>query len=240
MERGQPITKGFGRLRQAVGIDERVEGQRQANVDLHSLRRWFISKARDALNAGAKGFTLYTVAETVGHAKGELGLSMTSRYAGRETMEAKAACVRAVRLQVEIYGHSYSQLGVTMALTKAEKKLTADAETIARMAQVDFWNVGTLAKDERKTHLQLAINNMVVGEVISRYTLFDDVLADLICRYYFPRKRKRYALWKTEKFRVFVKLFVEKDGNSARDTPSTKRGPFHDPKGERPEKCDGV
>jgi hypothetical protein len=34
----------------------------------------------------------------VGHQKGDLGLSMTSRYAGQETMEAKAACVRAVRL----------------------------------------------------------------------------------------------------------------------------------------------
>jgi hypothetical protein len=32
------------------------------------------------------------------HKKGDLGLSMTSRYAGRETMEAKAACVRAVKL----------------------------------------------------------------------------------------------------------------------------------------------
>jgi integrase len=100
MERGQPITKAFGRLRQRLGIDERIEGQRQANVDLHSLRRWFIAKARDAINAGAQGFTMYTVAETVGHAKGELGLSMTSRYAGRETLEAKAACVRAVRLPV--------------------------------------------------------------------------------------------------------------------------------------------
>jgi hypothetical protein len=38
------------------------------------------------------------VAEAVGHQKGDLGLSMTSRYAGRESMEAKAACVRAVRL----------------------------------------------------------------------------------------------------------------------------------------------
>jgi hypothetical protein len=41
---------------------------------------------------------MYTVAEIVDHQKGNLGLSMTSRYAGRETMEAKAACVRAVRL----------------------------------------------------------------------------------------------------------------------------------------------
>ena len=34
---------------------------------------------------------MYTVAEVVGHQKGDLGLSMTSRYAGRETLEAKAA-----------------------------------------------------------------------------------------------------------------------------------------------------
>ena len=57
-----------------------------------------IAKARDAINAGAQGFTMYTVAEVVGHQKGDLGLSMTSRYAGREAMEAKMACVRAVRL----------------------------------------------------------------------------------------------------------------------------------------------
>jgi hypothetical protein len=33
-----------------------------------------------------------------GAREGELGLSMTSRYAGRESVEAKAACVRAVKL----------------------------------------------------------------------------------------------------------------------------------------------
>jgi hypothetical protein len=33
----------------------------------------------------------------VGHQKGDPGLSMTSRYSGRETPEAKPACVRAVR-----------------------------------------------------------------------------------------------------------------------------------------------
>jgi integrase len=98
MERGQPITKAFGRLRERLGIGERGEGQRQSSKDLHSLRRWFIARARDALNHGATGFTMFTVAEVCGHAKGGLGLSMTSRYAGRETMEARAACVRAVRL----------------------------------------------------------------------------------------------------------------------------------------------
>ena len=35
---------------------------------------------------------MYTAAEVVGLQKGDLGLSMRSHYAGRETMEAKAAC----------------------------------------------------------------------------------------------------------------------------------------------------
>ena len=103
MERGQPITKAFGRLRKRLGIDEREEGARQANTDLHSLRRWFIARARDGINAGAQGYTMFTVAEIVGHAKGELGLSMTSRYAGKEKLEAKAACVKAVRLPVRAF-----------------------------------------------------------------------------------------------------------------------------------------
>jgi len=36
----------------------------------------------------ASGFTMHSVAEVLGHQKGDLGLSMTSGYAGRETMEA--------------------------------------------------------------------------------------------------------------------------------------------------------
>ena len=55
-----------------------------------------------------------------------------------------------------------------MALTRIEKKLKSEAETIAEMAQLDIWNVELLPKDMRKTHLQLAINDMVVGEVVSR------------------------------------------------------------------------
>jgi integrase len=97
-ERGSAITKAFGRLRARLGIGERLEGQRQASKDLHSLRRWHASKCRDALNAGAQGFTMYTLADNLGHAKGGLGLSMTSHYAGKESLEAKAKAVEAVKL----------------------------------------------------------------------------------------------------------------------------------------------
>jgi|SRR5271166_1967482 len=47
---------------------------------------------------------MHTVAEVLGHQKGDLGLSMTSRYAGRETLAAKVACVRAVRGDDTLFG----------------------------------------------------------------------------------------------------------------------------------------
>ena len=99
MDRGQPITKEFGRIRKRLGIDERAEGARTSNIDLHSLRRWFVRSAATALDKGTKGYSHWTIAEVVGHAKEELPLAMTmGRYAGDDSMEAKAACVRAVRL----------------------------------------------------------------------------------------------------------------------------------------------
>ncbi len=44
MERSQPISQALTRLRRSIGgtLDEREAGARQANTDLHSLRRWFI------------------------------------------------------------------------------------------------------------------------------------------------------------------------------------------------------
>ena len=100
MERGQPITKAFTRLRRRIGgtLDQREEGARQANTDLHSLRRFFIKSARDALDRGAQGFSMWTVAQVVGHSTEDMALGMTSRYAGDASLEAKSACVRAVRL----------------------------------------------------------------------------------------------------------------------------------------------
>ena len=62
MERGQPLTKAFGRLRLKLGIDPREPGARQADVDMHSLRRFAIASMRDALNRGEVGFSMRTVA----------------------------------------------------------------------------------------------------------------------------------------------------------------------------------
>lgn len=100
-ERGQIGTKRFITYRRRLGIEDRVEGQRQSNVDFHSFRRWFIKTARDALQKGAKGYDPWTLAEVVGHdtkgGSGELKMTM-GVYPGPQSMAAKRACVEAVKL----------------------------------------------------------------------------------------------------------------------------------------------
>lgn len=100
-ERGQIGTKRFISYRRRLGIEEKPEGQRQSNVDFHSFRRWFIHTARNALQKGAAGYDPWAIAEVVGHdtkgGDGELAMTM-GVYPGPQSMDAKRACVAAVKL----------------------------------------------------------------------------------------------------------------------------------------------
>jgi integrase len=104
VERSQPVSKAFTRLRRRLAatlpsLDQRTEGSRQADVDWHTFRRTFAGKARDALNRGAAGYSQGTIGRVMGHAGSKLPLEMTMGvYAGKEGLEAKAACVGAVKL----------------------------------------------------------------------------------------------------------------------------------------------
>jgi integrase len=100
-ERGDYAGKAFNNYRKSLGLDERPNGQRQSNIEFHSLRRWFIRTAREALLKGAKGYDPWTIAEVVGHDNSapDTELQMTMGvYAGPQTVDAKRACVEAVKL----------------------------------------------------------------------------------------------------------------------------------------------
>jgi hypothetical protein len=97
-----------------------------------------------------------------------------------------------------------------MALSKTEEKLRLEAEALAELAQLDFWNVENHPKQFRKTALQIAIDQTAVAIVVRQYTLFDEILADCICSYYFKQKgRRRFILWKNQKFRVFAQYLLD-------------------------------
>jgi len=99
--RSDPASKAFTRYRRKVQVDERPNDKAKSNVDFHSFRRWFIRKARDAYEAGATGFSPWTIADIVGHddegVKELLKLTM-GRYPGPSAEEAKRAVVEAVKL----------------------------------------------------------------------------------------------------------------------------------------------
>jgi hypothetical protein len=123
-----------------------------------------------------------------------------------------------------------------MGLSKKHQELVKEAEAIARLAHIDFWNVQRELPRYRGVKLKLAINQMAVAAVIAEYTLLDEVLADLICRYYFKRKNhKRFILWRQKRFRVFVhyvldELFLLKKmelANSITPLPKEIRSTVH-------------
>jgi len=87
-ERSMAVSKRFGHYRIRLGVDERPAGQRHSLVNFHSLRRWFVTKARH-------GFDRAVVAAIVGHEAGNLTDDV---YSGGPTDAAKVACVASVCL----------------------------------------------------------------------------------------------------------------------------------------------
>lgn len=96
-----------------------------------------------------------------------------------------------------------------MALNKTQKKLLKEAENIAEQARLDIWNIKTKDKEARTTLLRIAINGMVISQIITQYTLLDEILTDLACKYYFKKSGKRFVLWRQKKFQVFVNYILD-------------------------------
>ncbi len=84
-ERSMPASKRFGHYRKRVGVDEREQGRRQSNIDFHSLRRWFITQARNA------GIDRATVAAVVGHEAGNITDDVYSPATARQADQSAAS-----------------------------------------------------------------------------------------------------------------------------------------------------
>lgn len=88
--RKAPASQSFTRYRKALGIDDKPDPeQRQSNVDFHSLRRWFTTKAEQA------GEPPHIIEAVTGHVRHGMGLG---RYSAGPSCEQFKACIEAVRL----------------------------------------------------------------------------------------------------------------------------------------------
>jgi integrase len=89
MERGQPITKLYSRLLASLGIGEKEDGARQGNVDLHSLRRRWVTQAEQA------GHPENLIASCVGHQRPGMTFG---RYSAGPLLGQLRAVVESVKL----------------------------------------------------------------------------------------------------------------------------------------------
>lgn len=87
--RSDPLSKQFTRYRRDLGIDAVADGQRRSQVNFHSFRRWFVTKAEHA------GVPPWTIASVVGHKRSGMTLGVYSQGSSAEQLRV---CVEAVRL----------------------------------------------------------------------------------------------------------------------------------------------
>jgi len=90
--------------------------------------------------------------------------------------------------------------------------LRAEVEDIASLIDTDFWAIENKYKPRyRKDALKLMMDKLVRSEVVFRYTLIDEFLTDVICDYYFRRKKGEHfgRLWRTKHFKIFVHFLMD-------------------------------
>jgi hypothetical protein len=105
-----------------------------------------------------------------------------------------------------------SARGNGMPLTRAERKLVKIAKEIAELTGNDLNTVGDWEDGFRPYGIRASINHMVIGEIITRYTLLDELLASLISKYFFrvPKQRTNFKKWwRTKKFKIFNHFIMD-------------------------------
>jgi hypothetical protein len=92
-----------------------------------------------------------------------------------------------------------------MKLTPTQKAKIKILEQISTIVGVDFWNVGKSdhSNDVRNVLLELAKDRLVRSGILSDYVLMDELLSELICRYFFDPTKTSIQLWRTAKFKTF-------------------------------------
>jgi hypothetical protein len=68
------------------------------------------------------------------------------------------------------------------------------------------------SEPERTITLQLVKRALINQEIILQYTLIDEYLSDIICNYYFRRRKNEVTyrrLWREEKFQIFNHFIIE-------------------------------
>jgi hypothetical protein len=90
--------------------------------------------------------------------------------------------------------------------TAGQRRLVKEIEEIATSIEMDHRNISEHDKVPRTARLYLIKLKLINAEIVFRYTLIDEYLSDVICNFYFSKRKSEVTyrrLWKTEKFKIF-------------------------------------
>ena len=102
--------------------------------------------------------------------------------------------------------------GTTARLTPKQRRLKAEIEDIAASIRMDYWNILDYDEDGRTVILELMKQQLIRSEIITRYTLIDHFLTEIIVHYYFRVPKQQFSfprLWRTKKFPIFAYYFMD-------------------------------
>jgi hypothetical protein len=98
---------------------------------------------------------------------------------------------------------------VADSLSRKQRQLKNELLAISETLGLDYWNILGRKREARTPVLEVIKREVVRGEVVSQYTLIDDLLATELCRYFFPNQ-DLLRLWKTKRFRRFNYYVIER------------------------------
>ena len=74
-------------------------------------------------------------------------------------------------------------------LTNKQKALTRELDEIFSVLELDYGQIQRYEKESRTVRLELAKNRAIRAEVIIQYTLIDEHLSNILCNYFFGRRK---------------------------------------------------
>ncbi len=94
-------------------------------------------------------------------------------------------------------------------LTRKQKRLLAEVADIAELCVVDYDNILDYDPEDRTVRLELMKRQLAVSKVVWEYTYVDELLGEVICHFFFGKKKDFPKLWKTRKFKTFNYYVLE-------------------------------
>ncbi len=95
------------------------------------------------------------------------------------------------------------------SLNATQRRLKRELDEIAEIVGVDYWNIRDYEPESWTPRLHVMKRQLVRGEVVTQYTLIDDLLSTELCKYFLPGK-SILEEWKTKRFRRFNYYVIER------------------------------